>query len=61
MSDEAVAARGAAIPCGRMGRAADIGAAVAFLCTDAAAYINGATLDVDGGWKTALTIPSAVL
>lgn len=39
----------AAIPAGRLGRAEEIGAAVAFLATPAAAYINGINLPVDGG------------
>ncbi len=38
------------IPAGRWGTAEDIGGAVAFLCTDAAAYIHGTILNVDGGW-----------
>lgn len=39
----------ASIPAGRLGRADEIGAAVAFLATPAAAYINGINLPVDGG------------
>ena len=37
------------IPLGRLGQADDIGAAVVFLATPAAAYITGATLHVNGG------------
>ena len=40
----------ARIPCGRLGEPADIAAAVAFLASDAAAYMHGHTLVVDGGW-----------
>lgn len=37
------------IPAGRFGEAEEFGAAVAFLCSPAAAYINGVNLPVDGG------------
>ena len=37
------------IPLGRLGQADDIGAAVVFLASAAAAYITGATLHVNGG------------
>ncbi|CAN5205544.1 SDR family oxidoreductase [soil metagenome] len=37
------------IPAGRMGLPEEFGSAVAFLCTPAAAYINGINLPVDGG------------
>jgi 3-oxoacyl-[acyl-carrier protein] reductase len=39
----------AAIPVKRIGEPAEFGAAVAFLCSPAAAYINGINLPVDGG------------
>ena len=39
----------ALIPVGRMGQASEVAAAVAFLATDAAAFITGETLDVNGG------------
>jgi 3-oxoacyl-[acyl-carrier protein] reductase len=39
----------AEIPAGRIGKPEEFGAAVAFLCTPAAAYINGINLPVDGG------------
>ncbi len=39
---------------GRMGSAWDIGHAVAFLCSDEAAYITGVTLPVDGGATVAM-------
>jgi len=44
----AVAAAGA-IPLGRLGRPADIAAAVDFLASDSAGYITGCDLRVDGG------------
>lgn len=39
----------ASLPRGRMGRPDDMASAVLFLCSDAAAFIYGAALDVDGG------------
>jgi 2-deoxy-D-gluconate 3-dehydrogenase len=38
------------IPAGRWGDAKDIGGAVVFLASDAAAYVHGVVLPVDGGW-----------
>jgi 3-oxoacyl-[acyl-carrier protein] reductase len=37
------------IPAGRVGRPDEVAAAVSFLVSDEAAYVNGATLSVDGG------------
>ncbi len=37
------------IPAGRIGLPEEFGSAVAFLCSPAAAYINGINLPVDGG------------
>ncbi|HET7114306.1 MAG TPA: SDR family oxidoreductase [Pyrinomonadaceae bacterium] len=42
------------IPLGRFGRIADIERAAVFMCSDAASYINGTVLVVDGGqWLAA--------
>lgn len=38
------------VPAGRLGTASEIAEAVAFLVSDRAAYISGATLAVSGGW-----------
>ena len=38
------------IPAGRWGEPADLQGAAVFLCSDAAAYVHGVVLPVDGGW-----------
>jgi 3-oxoacyl-[acyl-carrier protein] reductase len=49
LSEAQHATLNAQIPLGRLGKPADIAAAVAFLCSDDAAYITGETLHVNGG------------
>jgi glucose 1-dehydrogenase len=50
---------GKRIPWGRLGTPEEIGKAVAFLASDDANYITGATLRVDGGFLLGLTLPPA--
>ncbi len=47
------AAWDATVPLRRYGLPEEIAAAVVYLCSDAAAYVNGHTLAVDGGFTTA--------
>ena len=48
-ADAALAGIGAGIPVGRVGRPADFGAVAAFLASEAAGFVTGTTLLVDGG------------
>jgi 3-oxoacyl-[acyl-carrier protein] reductase len=47
--DDVATAMLASVPVGRFAEAGEIGAVIAFLCTDAAAYVNGQSIAVDGG------------
>jgi 2-deoxy-D-gluconate 3-dehydrogenase len=38
------------IPAGRWGNPGDFKGAIIYLCSDAAAYVNGTIINVDGGW-----------
>ena len=49
LSDEIKKAILAQIPAGRTGQPEDVAAAIAFLASDDASYINGQVLNVDGG------------
>jgi 3-oxoacyl-[acyl-carrier protein] reductase len=49
LSDDTRAAYVKAIPAGRFARAEEVAAAVRFVASDAAAYISGAVIPVDGG------------
>jgi glucose 1-dehydrogenase len=56
-TEEQIRAGGRRIPWGRLGTPEDIGRAVAFLVSDDADYITGATLRVDGGLLLGLRMP----
>ncbi|HEX4635269.1 MAG TPA: SDR family oxidoreductase [Rhizomicrobium sp.] len=47
MRSDAIVAR---TPFGRWGKPDDIGGAVVFLCSEAAGFITGTVLPVDGGY-----------
>ena len=38
------------IPMGRWGQPEELGGAIVFLCSPAAAFMTGTTLTLDGGW-----------
>ncbi|HEX4758558.1 MAG TPA: SDR family oxidoreductase, partial [Terracidiphilus sp.] len=40
----------ASIPVGKWGQVEDIGTLAAYLCSDAAAFITGTDILIDGGW-----------
>nr|WP_201723981.1 SDR family oxidoreductase [Rhodopirellula sp. SM50] len=48
---EVIESRGPTLPWGRIGTPSDIGRAAAFLVSEAADYITGAVLPVDGGFR----------
>ena len=52
--DEAFERRAASVPMGRIGEPMEFGAAVAFLCSQQAAFISGVALPVDGGFLAGL-------
>ncbi|MEJ7875701.1 MAG: SDR family oxidoreductase [Solirubrobacterales bacterium] len=47
--EEALAATGASRPIGRLAEPSEVGAVIAFLCSEAASYVTGVAWGVDGG------------
>ena len=52
--DAVLQERGREIPAGRLGEPDEVGALVAFLCSQQAAYITGTTVTIDGGMTRTL-------
>ncbi len=50
-ADKAAAHMVAQIPLGRLGKPEDIANAAVFLASEQASYINGADIQIDGGWR----------
>lgn len=57
MNPDGAAATRAAIPAGRAGEPHELAEAIVFLLSDAASYINGVALPVDGGKAAQLYMP----
>ena len=47
--DDVLANNGKGVPVGRYGTSKEVANVIAFLCTEAASYVNGAAIEVDGG------------
>ncbi|MEM7091432.1 MAG: SDR family oxidoreductase [Actinomycetota bacterium] len=47
--DDVIAGNSKGVPVGRYGTSEEVANAIVFLCSNAASYINGVTLNVDGG------------
>ena len=52
--EEHYARTGKAIPLGRVGEAAEVANVIAFLASDAASYVTGTCINVDGGMSGVL-------
>ena len=47
--EEILKRNGKTVPVGRYGTSEEVAQVIAFLCTEAASYVNGAAIEVDGG------------
>lgn len=56
-TDEQLKEGGSKLPWGRLGRPEEIAGSAVFLCSEAASYITGSVLDVDGGFGMRLDSP----
>ena len=53
--EEAIAQQSRKVPLGRFGEAEEVGAVIAFLCSERASWITGAAWSADGGtWQSML-------
>ena len=59
-SEQEIQERGKRIPWGRLGTPEDVAKAVAFLVSDDADYITGATLRIDGGFVLGLELAGSI-
>ena len=50
--DEVIQNNGKGVPVGRYGTADEVASLIVFLCSEAASYINGTSIEVDGGQST---------
>ena len=48
-TDKVLEDNGRGVPVGRYGTAEEVASLITFLCTNAASYINGTSIEVDGG------------
>ncbi len=49
------------IPMGRRGHPKEVAGVILFLCSEAASYVNGTSIVVDGGWSVNITPPNGVV
>jgi NAD(P)-dependent dehydrogenase (short-subunit alcohol dehydrogenase family) len=47
--EDVIKGNGASVPVGRYGTSEEVASLVTFLCSDAASYISGTSIEVDGG------------